>query len=176
MASPRDQPPHHTLQLIAFFEAVKGLIVFGAGFGMLALLHRDARQVAESLVTWLHIDPDRHFAGIFLNLASKVTDAKLWAFAAFALVYTAVRWAEAYGLWLNRRWAAWLGAASGAVYVPVEVWELWHRTSPLKFATLALNVAVVGYLLWTLRAGRGGHLAVPPPHPRAGSAAAPGDR
>lgn len=162
MLQPAEQTPHRTLQIVAFFEAVKGLIVFGAGFGLLALLHRDASHVAESLVTWLHIDPDRHFAGVFLNLASKVTDAKLWGFAALALAYTALRWTEAYGLWLNRRWAAWLGAASGAVYVPVEVWELWHKPSSLKFATLALNVAMVAYLVWTLRAGRGGHAAVPP--------------
>ena len=166
MHRPTDPTAHRTLQLVAFFEAVKGLVVFAAGFGMLALLHRDARHIAESLVTRLHIDPDRHFAGVFLNLASKLTDARLWGFAALALLYTAVRWAEAYGLWMNRRWAAWLGAASGAIYLPVEAWELWHKPSGVKGATLALNVAVVAYLLWTLRAGRGGHAAAPPPRVR----------
>jgi uncharacterized membrane protein (DUF2068 family) len=164
MKLPTDHTPHRTLQLVAAFEAIKGLIVFGAGFGMLALLHRDVRHVAESLVTRLHIDRERHFAGVFLNLASRLTDAQLWGLAGLALFYTAVRWAEAYGLWLNRRWAAWLGAASGAIYVPVEIWELWHKPTPLKFLTLSLNVAVVAYLLWTLRAGRGGHAAVPPPN------------
>ena len=164
MSFDTDHTPHRTLQLVAVFEAIKGLVVFGAGFGMLALLHRDARRLAEALVTRLHIDRDNHLAGVFLNLASKVTDARLWGFAGLALIYTTVRWAEAYGLWLNRRWAAWLGAASGAIYLPVELWELWHKTTPLKFATLAANLAVVGYLLYTLSAGRGGHAAVPPPH------------
>lgn len=150
---------HRTLQLVALMEAVKGFIVFGAGFGLLALLHRDVRHIAESFVTRLHVDPDNHFAGIFLNAAAKVTDARLWGFAALAVAYSALRWTEAWGLWFNRRWASWLGAASGAIYVPVEVVELWQKPGVIKAATLTLNVAVVAYLIWTLRQGRGAHAA-----------------
>lgn len=148
---------NRTLQLVALMEGVKGLIVFGAGFGLLALLHRDVRRVAESLVTRLHIDPDNHFAGIFLNAAAHVTDTRLWSLAALAVAYSALRWTEAWGLWFKRRWASWLGAASGAIYVPVEVYELWEKPGAIKAATLALNVTVVAYLIWTLRQGRGAH-------------------
>jgi uncharacterized membrane protein (DUF2068 family) len=154
MATLRTDPSHCTLQAVAVLEAVKGLIVFAAGFGALALVHRDVLHIAESLVTRLHIDPERHYAGVFLDAAARVTDVHLWALAALALAYTALRWVEAYGLWLNRRWAAWLGAASGAIYVPIEVYELWHKPSPIKGATLAFNVAVVAYLLWSLQRGR----------------------
>lgn len=151
--------PHRALKLVALMEAVKGFIVFGAGFGLLALLHRDARHVAESLVTRLHISPEQHFAGIFLNAAAHVTDARLWGLAALAIAYSALRWTEAWGLWFNRRWAAWLGAASGAIYVPIEVYELWGKPGAIKAATLALNVAVVAYLVWTLRQERRAHAA-----------------
>lgn len=145
---------HRTLQIVALMEAVKGLIVFGAGFGLLTLLHRDVRHVAESLVTRLHIDPERHYAGLFLDAAANVTDAHLWGLAALALVYSILRGVEAYGLWLNRTWAALLGAAGGAIYIPVEVYELLNRPSVIKSATLTVNVAVVAYLLWALRSGR----------------------
>ena len=143
------------LQAVAVMEAVKGLIVFAAGFGALALMHRDVRHIAESLVTRLHIDPEQHYAGLFLDAAARVTDLHLWGLAALALAYSALRWVEAYGLWLNRRWAAWLGAAGGAIYLPIEIYELWHKPSPIKAATLAFNLAVVAYLLWTLQRGRG---------------------
>jgi uncharacterized membrane protein (DUF2068 family) len=139
------------LRLVALFEAVKGAIVLGAGFGLLALLHRDVRQIAESLVTRLHLDPERHLAGLFLDAAARVTDTRLWMLAALAVLYSAVRVTEAYGLWFERRWAAWLGAASGGVYVPIEIYELLDKPSWIKAGTLALNVGVVLYLLWTLR-------------------------
>jgi uncharacterized membrane protein (DUF2068 family) len=101
------------VQLVALMEALKGVVVIGAGFGLLALLHRDARRIAVALVTRLHVDPEQHYAGIFLTAAAHVTDARLWGLAALAAVYSALRLAEAYGLWFNRMWAAWLGAATG---------------------------------------------------------------
>ena len=153
-ASNANKHPPNTLRAVAVMEAVKGLIVFGGGFGLLALLHHDVLHVAESLVTRLHVDPTRHYAGIFLDLAAHVTDARLWGLAALALLYSIIRLAEAYGLWMNLRWAAWLGAGSGAIYVPVECYELWEKPSATKAATLAFNVLVVAYLVWTLRAGR----------------------
>ena len=140
-------------------EAVKGVIVFGAGFGLLTLLHRDVRHIAESLVTQLHISPENHFAGIFVSAAAHLTDARLWGFAALAVGYSALRGVEAWGLWFQRRWAEWLGATSGAIYVPIEVYELWQKPSAIKAATLTLNVAVIAYLIWTLRQGRGSHSA-----------------
>jgi len=146
-------PSRAALRAVALMEAVKGLVVFGAGFGLLALVHHDVRRVAESLVTRLHIDPTRHYAGVFLELASNLTDARLWGLAALALLYSTIRLAEAYGLWRNLRWAAWLGAGSGAIYVPVECYELWERPGPVKVLTLTFNVVVVLYLIWTL--GRG---------------------
>jgi uncharacterized membrane protein (DUF2068 family) len=145
---------HRTLQFVAIMEAFKGLIVFGAGFGLLTLLHRDVRHVAESLVTRLHIDPERHYAGLFLGAAASVTDTRLWVLAALAIVYSILRGVEAYGLWLDRTWAALLGAAGGAIYIPVEIYELWNKPGPIKAATLTFNVAVVAYLVWALRSGR----------------------
>jgi uncharacterized membrane protein (DUF2068 family) len=157
MTPTRGSESHRALRAVAVMEAVKGLIVLAAGFGALALVHHDVRHVAESLVTRLHIDPERHYAGVFLDLAARVTDMRLWGLAVLALAYSVLRGVEAYGLWRNRRWAAWLGALGGAIYVPVEVYELWHKPGPVKAATLAFNVAVVAYLVWTLRRGGGAH-------------------
>lgn len=154
MTRPAESASRRTLKLVALMEAAKGGIVFGAGFGLLALLHRDVRRIAESLVTRLHIDPENHFAGIFLNAAARVTDARLWGLAGLALAYTALRWAEAWGLWFDRRWAEWLGVVSGAVYLPIEVYELWEKPGPVKAGTFALNLALVAYLVWTLRQRR----------------------
>ena len=138
------------LRAVALLEAVKGGIVVGAGFGLLTLLHRDVRHIAESLVTRLHIHTDGHYAGVFVAAAAALTDARLWALAALAFAYSALRFLEAYGLWRGRHWGVWLGAGGGALYVPIEVYELWHKPSAIKAATLAVNVAIVVYLVANL--------------------------
>ena len=139
------------LRIVALFEAFKGAVVFGAGFGLLSLLHSDVRHLAADLVTRLHIDPHSHYAAIFLDASTRLTDARLWALAAFALAYAVLRSVEGWGLWFGRRWGLWLGAASGAIYVPVEAYELWQRPGLAKGATVLLNVAVVVYLVWSLQ-------------------------
>ena len=138
------------MQAVALMEAFKGFIVLGAGFGMLTLLHHDVAHIAVSLVTRLHIDPEQHYAGIFLEAAKHVTDARLWAGAGLALLYSTIRLSEGYGLWFERRWAEWLGVVSGGFYVPIEVYELFHRANWIKFVALGINIAVVAYMVWLL--------------------------
>jgi len=149
------------MQAVALLEAAKGVIVIAAGFGLLSLLHHDVRQLAIALVTRLHIDPQRHGAGVFLHAAAQLTDARLWGLAVLAFAYSALRIVEAYGLWTARRWGVWLGAGGGAIYIPVELYELWHKPGLLKIATLGLNAAIVGYLVWNLYRRRGPSAAAP---------------
>ena len=59
--------------------------------------------------------------------------------------------AEAVGLWLGRRWAEYLTFVATTLLLPLELYELTHKLSPLKVATLVLNVAVA---VWLLRAKR----------------------
>jgi uncharacterized membrane protein (DUF2068 family) len=67
------------------------------------------------------------------------------------VVYALVRFIEAYGLWRARRWAEWLAAVSGAIYVPFELYELSRGLSWLKLAALTANLAVVAFMLLSLR-------------------------
>ena len=147
--------PHdpHTRQLralraVASVEFFKGLIVLLAGFGVLSLVHRDAWDVAESFLEWLHISPETHYAQVFLNLADQVTDAKLWGVAVGALGYSALRFVESYGLWRERAWAEWLALISGAVYLPFEIYELARRPDWVRLVIFVVNLAVVLYMAY----------------------------
>ena len=139
-----------TLRAVALIEATKGMLVILTGFGALSLIHRDVQQFAERLVGHLHLNPAKHFPQIFIEAASHLTDARLWTLAAFAAAYGLVRLIEAYGLWHGRRWAEWFAAASGAIYVPFELYELLHKVSWLTLGTLAVNLLVVGLMLFAL--------------------------
>ena len=131
---------------MASLEFLKGLIVLLAGFGLLSLVHRDAWDVAESFLEWLHISPDAHYAQVFLNLADQVTDSKLWAVAIGALAYSSLRFAEAYGLWRARPWAEWLALVSGAIYLPFEIYEMAQRPDWVRLTIFLVNLAVVFYM------------------------------
>jgi uncharacterized membrane protein (DUF2068 family) len=120
------------------------------GLGLLRLIHHDVQQAAEHIVKHLHLNPSAHYPRVFLALASKVDDARLWALAAGAAAYSGLRLLEAVGLWKGRRWAEWLGALSGGIYVPVEVYEAARRVTVTRLALLIFNVAMVAYLLWDL--------------------------
>ena len=61
--------------------------------------------------------------------------------------YALVEGVEAIGLWYQRRWAEYLTFLVTTSLLPLEVYELAHRLSPLKMVTLVINVAVVAYLL-----------------------------
>jgi uncharacterized membrane protein (DUF2068 family) len=138
------------LRAVAVYEAAKGALVLVAGFGLLSLVHHDVQYFAEQLIAHLHLNPAKGYPRIFIDAASQVTSTRLWMFAAFALGYAAVRWIEAYGLWLGRRWAEWFAALSGALYVPFELYGLVRGVTWTKILLLAVNVCIVVYLIQVL--------------------------
>jgi len=146
MANSTSNPPQIGLKAAAVFEALKGLLVILAGLGLLAFVHRDAQAFAERLVLNLHLNPARHYPRIFIEAAGRLTDARIWLFATGAFAYSALRFAEAYGLWRARPWAEWIGIVSGSVYLPVEVIALVRRPTIFKAALLVLNALLVAYL------------------------------
>lgn len=142
------------IRTVAAIEAAKGLVVLLTGFGLFALVHRNVQQLAEALVAHAHLNPASHTPRVFLDYAGKLDDAHLMQLAAAALAYAAVRLVEAYGLWYERSWGEGLAAASGAVYLPFELRELVHGPSLLSAGLLAVNLAVVAFMIYSLRQRR----------------------
>jgi len=138
--------PKRGLRIVSAFEAIKGLLVLLAGCGLLAYLHRDLHLAAERLVRHFRLNPASHYPQIFVDLANHITDRSLWLLALAALLYSAVRFIEAYGLWQQRPWAAWFGAIMSGVYVPIELFELLRKVTWPVVSLLIVNVAIVWYL------------------------------
>ena len=147
-------PAHKGLRAIAVFEAFKGAVVLTAGFGLLSFLGQDNEQFAERIIRHLHLDPANHYPKVFITAMAETADSRLVLFAGFATLYAGVRFAEAYGLWHERRWAEWFAALSGAVYIPVEIYELAQRITWLRITAVVVNVAVVAYMVWLLTENR----------------------
>jgi len=148
------------LRLVAFFEFTKGIFVLLIGLSAILLVHKDAWVIAESVLALLHISTDRHSAQLFLDFADNLTDARLWAAAWLAFIYSALRFTEAYGLWKQRTWAEWVAFGSGTLLIPLEVRELMRGITIFRSAVLVGNLAIMFYMLYLLRSGR---LAALPP-------------
>ncbi|WP_243372782.1 DUF2127 domain-containing protein [Geotalea sp. SG265] len=138
---------------VAVLEAAKGLLVILAGFGLLALIHRDVQAVAEEMVRAVHLNPASHLPRVFLDAVASVNDTKLWLLAASAMAYAVIRFIEAYGLWHQQLWAVWFGILTGCIYLPIEIYELTLSRSLLKFLMLALNIFIVLWLVVVRRQG-----------------------
>lgn len=139
---------HLGLKGIAVFEAGKGLLALGAGFFLLTLRHKDYKLEALRLLRFIHINPGRHIGQALLRAAGNMSDHKLWLFFFGILIYVAIRFVEAGGLWLEKEWAEWFALLSGCLYLPWEIWELHHRPNIYKWLIFAGNVAIVIYLIW----------------------------
>lgn len=152
------------VRAVAIFEALKGIIVLCAGFGLFSLVHHDLQAIAERLVRYTNLNPARHYPRVFIEAASRTSDARLRNLAAVALLYAAGRLIEAYGLWRMRPWAEWFAVISGAVYVPIEIYRLWRHATFLGGVVLLINifiVACIAYHRWLVRRGKSKRVANP---------------
>jgi uncharacterized membrane protein (DUF2068 family) len=142
------------LRAVASFEFFKGIFVLLMGICAVALVHKDAWLIAESLLALLHINTDRRYAQLFLDFADSVTDARLWAAARIAFAYAGLRFTEAYGLWKARTWAEWVAFVSGTLLLPWEIRELLRGVTVVRSVLLLGNVAIILYMLYVILANR----------------------
>ena len=156
------------LRLIAVERALHVVL-----FGVLAIaaslveLRIDwLRSWAEQLLSTVRDDTARGVShgdlARWLEDVVELRRATLGAVALASGLYAAVEVVEAVGLWRGRRWAEYLTFTMTAVFLPFEIRELAEGVSPLKVVALAVNVAVVVYLVWHKRLFglRGGASAV----------------
>jgi uncharacterized membrane protein (DUF2068 family) len=138
------------LRIASIFEATKGVLVLTTGLGLMMFIHKDLHLVAEQIVRHLHFNPASHYPLVFIDAATSLTNWELWALALSALLYSAVRFAEAYGLWYERQWAEWFGFLTGGMYIPLELLEIIKKMTWPKVSILVINLFVVVVLATAL--------------------------
>ena len=153
-ASMTRTPPRFGIRIVAVFEAGKAALVLLAGMGLLSLVHKDVQALAERFVERFHMNPAHEYPHIFIEAASKLTDARLWQLAWLALGYAIIRLVEAYGLWWHRRWAEWFALVSGGMYIPIEIYEVFHHVTWIKVCVVIVNAGIVAYMGYELRHSR----------------------
>ena len=142
--------PTFGLRLIAVFEAVKGTLGLAIGLGLQALAVSSDNRIIRWVVDNLRLTNSAHVPHFvsqsIRDMLAHPGEYRLELWALLFLGYAALRFVEAYGLWLARRWGEWLALVSASLYLPFEIYALFHQVTWVKILLLALNVALVVYL------------------------------
>ena len=139
------------LWLIAAFKLVEAAAILALAIGALKLLHHDVARAAEDWIAALRIDPRNEHINWLLSKLSGVDDRRLKQISAGSFVYAALRLTEGIGLLFRQRWAEHLIVIATALLIPLEIHEIIRRTTAARVSLLAINVAVVVYLVANLR-------------------------
>src|SRR2546425_1556984 len=153
LASPA---PRHRfgLKLIAVFKLIKGVLLFAAAIGLLKLLNTDISAQLEHWITVFRGDPgNRYFHALLVKIAD-LDPRTLKAVSAGSFFYSALLLTEGIGLWCEKRWAEYLTVIATASFIPLEIYELAKRATEVKLLVLAINLAILLYLIRTLRLER----------------------
>jgi uncharacterized membrane protein (DUF2068 family) len=147
----------YVLRLIALDRVVHFIVLAALGVGIILFaanqkdLRGDYLRLLNSLQSSVGFVSSRH--GIFREITHLVTlkTFKLYLLGAAFSAYGAINAIEAVGLWGQRRWAEYLTFIEVTLLLPLEIYELTVTVSYFKLGALALNIAVMAYLLWAHR-------------------------
>lgn len=139
------------LRVIAAFKLVKALALIAVGVGALNLLHKDVAAIAEHWINLFQVDPHNHFIDLLLAKLSNVDDRRLKELSIGTFIYAGIFLVEGAGLAMQKRWAEYFTIITTSSLLPIEIYELARRVSVGRCLALAINVAVVAYLIFELR-------------------------
>jgi uncharacterized membrane protein (DUF2068 family) len=144
------------VRLIALFKLLKGVLLIAVGVAALKLLHTDIASLVESWVAVLGLDQNSRFVGRALSTAAALTPNRVRDLIVGSFLYGGLFLTEGIGLWLLKRWAMWFTVIITGSFLPLEIYELTRHPSAGKIGLLAVNLALVGYLIRRIRDGRSG--------------------
>jgi len=139
------------LRLIAILKFLKAALLIALGIGLFKLLHKDIGDVLEHWLEALRLDPGRHFVNLALEKAAHVSPAQVKKLGLGSFLYAGLFLTEGTGLWLRKRWGEWLTIIITSSLIPVEIYEICRHASYTKLVVLAVNVAIVLYLIYHMR-------------------------
>jgi uncharacterized membrane protein (DUF2068 family) len=142
------------LRLIAAFKLLKGLLLLAVGFAALRLVHADVAEFVTQWARHLGLNSQNRYLDRVLARLSTIDEKTLVSVGAGSFFYAALLITEGIGLWLRRRWAEYFTAIVTASFIPLEIYEIVKHFTVLRVVVLAVNVAIVIYLVLRLRRER----------------------
>ena len=132
------------LRVIGALKIAKALLLVAAGIGMVSV-------GAHTLVGLVHTDVGNRYMTRMLSKLSTVPPRKLHHLGIGCFIYAALFATEGIGLWMRKVWAEYVTIIITGSFIPLEVYEMVKHGSWVKGVVIAVNVAIVVYLVLRLR-------------------------
>ena len=142
------------LLLIGLFKLVKAVFFFCIGIGAMHLLHKDLSDEVMRLATALRFDPESRVVSLLMDKVDLIDVHRLREIGFATFAYSALALTEGIGLLREKVWAEYLTLILTISFLPWELYELVRRPSWFRLGLLAINLAVLWYLIWLLKRKR----------------------
>jgi uncharacterized membrane protein (DUF2068 family) len=135
------------LTLIVVFKFFKGAMLIAVALGAHHLMNHDVSDFAEHLVDSFRVDPNNRYIEALLVKLQFLSAKQLKALSIGSFFYAAIVLIEGTGLALRKHWAEYFTIIVTASFLPLEIYELARRVSGIKIGVMAINLAILGYLI-----------------------------
>jgi uncharacterized membrane protein (DUF2068 family) len=140
------------IRVIAVFKLLKAAALIALGVGAFRLLHKDISALIEHSIEALKLDPGNRLIDALLAKAANLHPEQIKKLGLGSFFYAGLFLTEGIGLWMLKRWAEWLTVIITGSLVPIEVYEIHRHPSSVKIAVFVINLAIVAYLIYRIRA------------------------
>ena len=151
---PSNQSNSGVLRLIAIFKLCKAALLIAVGISVLKMVHNGSEGTLERWVASLALKPGAHYLDQAVSKIASIPPDKLKDAGFGSFVYAALFLTEGIGLWLRKAWAEWFTTFITASLIPLEIYEIVHHPTFVKGVVLAINAAIVVYLILHIRKQR----------------------
>jgi len=139
------------LRLIGGFKFVSGLLLIALGVHLFRGAHGEPVEEALQLVSALKLDPENRFIHSAIEKVSGISPKQLREIGVGTFLYALIYLVEGGGLLLRKHWAEYFTIVATGLFIPFEIYEVTRRLTPVRLGVLAINVAIVVYLVVQIR-------------------------
>jgi uncharacterized membrane protein (DUF2068 family) len=147
MNDPTGKPKDRLMMLIVYFKFFKGAMLIAIALGARHLMNKDVGEFAYRLVDAFRVDPNNRYIEALLVKLQFLSAEQLKELSIGSFFYAAVVITEGTGLALHKHWAEYFTIIVTASFLPLEIIELARRVTPIKITVMAINIAILWYLI-----------------------------
>jgi uncharacterized membrane protein (DUF2068 family) len=140
--------------VIGVMKLISGATALLVGVGVFHFLGHDPAPHAERIITHLGLDPNNHIIQEAIARITGVNRSQLRALEVGTFFYAALHTVEGIGLILGYHWAEYLVIFATGSLIPFELYEIYRKFTYIRVGLFIVNVAIVIYLIITLRKDR----------------------